>query len=362
MDPNTGQPMMMPPMQPGMVPMQPGMVPMQPGMVPMQPGMVPMQPGMVPMQPGMVPMQPMQPGMTPMPMQPGMMPVQTGTAQEAVPIVSSVPWVNVMNRSALFDGVTMKQTTRDWWRSGCCQANFEWTAHEYTHDYGEGDAIADKLYIREDADFCGRCLSCCAPAARPTRYDVWAGGIPEDGNRPPEKDRLFYFEKGCTNGTHQCIGCDDNGRKIMCPCCCYLPYLKAHDASGKEMGQATYICDEKLCVPKFGIEDASSNLRYLIRPNTCCCGCMPMFKCGGQKGRCMHVPFYIRTPEGEMVTPANPASEQAEITQLWSGLAKSCCERENYSVNFPQQATEEDKVIIIGATILIDMALFEQEQ
>ena len=120
------------------------------------------------------------------------------------------------------------------------QPNYEWTAHEYVHSYSEGDAISDKLYIMEDAPYCGRCWSCCAPGGRPTRYDVWAGGVPESGQRPDQKDRLFYFEKGCTNGVTQWIFQTDGG-KVVVPCCCMLPYLRAHDAGGKVLGKATYV-------------------------------------------------------------------------------------------------------------------------
>ena len=80
---------------------------------------------------------------TGVPFYPGMMqpvPVPIPTAQQ-------VPWKMVMDRSSLFDGVTMKQTTKGCMRFGPCQPNMEWTAHEYTHSYGEGDAIEDKLFL-----------------------------------------------------------------------------------------------------------------------------------------------------------------------------------------------------------------------
>jgi hypothetical protein len=320
------------------------------------------------MQPmGMQPMGMGQPVMgVPMQAPPGMtmaMPPQ-GFPQQAVPILSTVPWINVMDRNQLFDGVTMKQTTKGCCRFGPCQPNMEWTVHEYTHAYGEGDAIDDKLYILEDAGYCGRCMSCCFPGGRATRYNVYPGGVP--ASAPKEEDRIFYYEKGCTNGVTQVIGIDNNGRLIHCPCCCYLPYLSAYEAQGKGggkfLGKTQYICDMCLAVPKFAVEDTEGRVRYFIRPETCCCGACVAFECGGQKGRCCHVPFHIRDAvRREKIPPQNPQSEAAEITQLWSGV-KECCNRENYAVNFPQTATQEDKIIIMGGVLLIDMALFEQGQ
>jgi len=206
-------------------------------------------------------------------------------------------------------------------------------------------------------------MSWAFPGGRATRFDVWAGGVPEGGARPDQKDRLFYFEKGCTNGVAQCIGCDNNGHLIMMPCCCVLPYIRAHDNSGKELGKTQYICDQNCMVPKFNIEDTSGNVKYQLRQDTCCCGCVPLFKCGGTGGRCCHIPFYIRNPvTGEKVQGmASEGEAVAEVTQLFAGV-KECCGRDNYAVNFPQNATQEDKLNIMGATLLLDIAFFEQGQ
>jgi len=224
----------------------------------------------------------------------------------------------------------MKQTTKGCMRLGPCQPNMEWTAHEYTHSYGEGDAIEDKLYLMEDAPYFGRCTSMCCPGGRPTRFDVWAGGVPNDKQRPPLQDRLFYFEKERTHGVAQCIGCDDKGNAIMVPCCCHLPYLRSHDHTGQVLGTTQFICDEFCFVPKFFIKDKDNQNKFLLRQETCCCGCIPMFKCGGKGGKCCSIPFYIRDPNtGKKLQGMNPGGGEgdniAEVTHLWSG-AKTCCE------------------------------------
>lgn len=86
----------------------------------------------------------------------------------------------------------------------------------------------------------------------------------------------------------------------------------------------------------------------------------------------MRLPFLVRDPEtGEPLASSSTADgeEQAQITQLWSGLANEVCFRRHaYHLAFPRTSAPtsatafsvEDKLVLIGASILVDVALFEK--
>lgn len=65
--------------------------------------------------------------------------------------------------------------------------------------------------------------------------------------------------------------------------------------------------------------------------------------------------------------------QHAQVTQLWSGLANELCfKRHAYHLVFPSNSSSssssstsscpvEDKLVLIGSSILIDVALFEND-
>lgn len=68
-----------------------------------------------------------------------------------------------------------------------------------------------------------------------------------------------------------------------------------------------------------------------VRPDTCCLGCCVRCRCGGKKGKCLCVPFLIRSPKA----PFNHVGD-AIIGDLWAGLAHECCTKKNmYDIKFP---------------------------
>lgn len=53
--------------------------------------------------------------------------------------------------------------------------------------------------------------------------------------------------------------------------------------------------------------------------------------------------------------------ENAQITELWDGWKNECCTQRNaYHLVYPENATEEDKITLIGSSILIDVVFAEQ--
>jgi len=50
------------------------------------------------------------------------------------------------------------------------------------------------------------------------------------------------------------------------------------------------------------------------------------------------------------------------VTQLWTGLKNQCCtQRDAFHVVFPDDATPEDKLVVTGAAILIDVLEVENK-
>ena len=294
--------------------------------------------------------------------------------QVYVNIESESPNANYMDRADKLDeGVTMKQTAKSSCPMCCCQKNFEWTAHKYVASLDDAESIPDKLYILEDSPMCARWFSYCAPGSRKTSYNVYAGGKPPrdaDGNATiPQTELIWRHRKAQTNGVNVFIGYDREGRPIRIPQCCCLPYLETVDvrAGEKVIGRSEvvccYDCDNcSCCVPKFMVKNASGELVYYVKPATCCCGCCVLCTAGGKGGRCLAVPFIIRDPKTKEPMPGmSTQTEHAEITNLWAGLKKECCMKDNYAINFPVGATYEMKATLMGTSILVDMTTSEHE-
>mmetsp|Transcript_26802 Transcript_26802/g.62115 ORF Transcript_26802/g.62115 Transcript_26802/m.62115 type:complete len:269 (+) Transcript_26802:93-899(+) len=251
-------------------------------------------------------------------------------------------------------GMIMKQHNSECCRCLCCQPNIDWDLHEYqVGNYNDLMGRDGKIFMKEDAPYVGRCCSYCYPGARATRFTATEG---------PSGRTLFTHEKSCSFPVSWLLMVTDGG-PIRCPCCIApLPSLTTKDAGGRVLGRSRYICDACLFVPKFEIQDANYNTIYRVRPDTCCLGCCVRCRCGGKKGKCLRVPFLIRSPEA----PFNQVGD-AIIGDLWAGLAHECCTKKNmYEIKFPtdgpmQKNPEAVMATIIGAALLIDITTFEQD-
>jgi len=255
------------------------------------------------------------------------------------------------------EGILVKQTMK----GCCCDFRNEFSIHEYDRAYSEGSNPSEEImFAKETTGCCIRNFSYFAPAFRATTFAVWQGAFStcKDAERPGIDKAFLTHSKKTTLGVFCRIPAKDGD--IIIPCCCCLPYLETKDASGRLVGKTQYICDMYLCVPKFDIQDANGASQYRLRPDTCCAGCCILCKCGGPGGRCLHVPYYIRDPVS-FEKLKSKTGEDAAIDDLWEGVKKACCNRNNYAVAFPQGITPEMKATILGAVFLLEMAEYEQE-
>ncbi|CAK67138.1 unnamed protein product (macronuclear) [Paramecium tetraurelia] len=98
------------------------------------------------------------------------------------------------------------------------------------------------------------------------------------------------------------------------------------------------------------IFDSENKLKYIIEGSCCQCYFWCRFPCSEQ---CNHVEFHIKTPNGEVVAPMN--KQVKGCCQNWADFTG------NNSVVFPQNASKEDKALILAATILFEYMYFENK-
>ena len=179
-----------------------------------------------------------------------------------------------------------------------------------------------------------------------------------------EKDRhdniIATHEKDCTCG--YCFNFGD----ITFPICnCFpLPYLETKRSDGTSVGKTLYICDACCFVPKFDVFDESGHRKYRIKPDTCVLGMCVMCRCGEEKGKCCRIPFIVRDPNNlEPIAASANSENKAMVDSLWTGWANECCRRKNaYHLVFPSDMSVDDKLLLTGSGILIDLLMFEQKQ
>ena len=282
----------------------------------------------------------------------------------AVPIATAVPLSETMERVlGPQDVISVQQTPR-----GClqeclgCSARSEFRLYGGFHENMRNNILPgqdlgpDSLQIAhmlEESPFCpDRCF--------------WSGmrkfSIPI---KVPDADGelMMYNEKDFSMPTH-CIVHGQDG-DIVIPCCCYLPTLKTYTADKTYVGKTKYVCDMYLCVPKLRTYDADDNPMYLIRPDTCCLGCLPTCGGCGKGSSCIYMPFYIRPHDkvDEKITgAAGGKGMEAQIRNVWAGAKKECCtSADNYFVVFPEGSTTATKAALLGSTVLLDFTVFEEK-
>lgn len=292
-----------------------------------------------------------------------------------------------MNRLDELNELVVAQTTQLCTRSGCCTPSINWVLLDSSNYDLEAPATGGASnpfelpsvggWIHEESTFFQRCV-CHGPGCRETKFVHHAGLPPASlGN---EDCHFCVIQSTPTSAflkphelTSNIVAVHE--KEMTCPtdCCCapnHLPYLRTTDAQGRFLGETRYVCDECLFVPKFHVLDKTRTPKYLLRPDTCWGGLCMRPRCGGRQGKCCRLPFLVRDPvTGEPIHSSSTADGEtnAQVTQLWSGLANEVCfKRHAYHVAFPKSGSSstacsvEDKLVLIGASILVDVALFEK--
>jgi len=150
-------------------------------------------------------------------------------------------------------------------------------------------------------------------------------------------------------------------RCTMCCVCCLLnpQVIFIRDATGQPIGQVEQdwrICPA-LCCPGLTfylkVADNTGGIHYWLRYQfpTCCNGCRNL--CAPS---CFNKRFEV-----DILTP-DESTVVGTIMNIWPGCNLRCCSvASNIVVNFPSNASANDKALIIGGLYLIEYMLWERK-
>jgi hypothetical protein len=141
-------------------------------------------------------------------------------------------------------------------------------------------------------------------------------------------------------------------RPFKCTCCCLgRPEMTA----GSQTGYFGKVVEPCTCIdPLFHIYNNSNNLRWKISANGCQCGICCR---AGVVGKCSEAHFEIYSAEKENF---DEKLCDGSIRRLFSGLVQELVsDADNFVINFPLAATPEEKLMLIGTTLMIDYRYFE---
>ena len=201
------------------------------------------------------------------------------------------------------------------------------TANRY-HVYGQtGQELKYLFKCMEKSGFCMR--SCCPSNIREFNMEIIH--ILNLGPQPVSK--LFA-----------------NAMKpLMCPCfCCCRPEMTLLLGEQKEIvGKIVnpYTC----CDPEFEIFDKSGNVKFKVHADCCQCG----LRCANNIcGKFSSANFEIY--DGTLTNKVGQISRMAA-----QSYTEMVTDADSYQINFPAQASAEDKLLLIALGLMIDYQYFE---
>lgn len=290
------------------------------------------------------------------------------------------PQPMTMDRLAQKDEILLAQSTSQCCRCCCFQNSINYVlAEQDNYEPGMNPFAIDSTgWIHEESSWCGRTWSWILPGCRAIKYVQHHGPAPASimaenkgwftcqtepvtknlYRRDRQSNVVVIHEKKCT-----CGYCFIFGDLTFPVCNCFpLPYLETKTPNGEVVGKTAYVCDACCFVPKYDVFKGGRKI-YRIRPDTCVFGLCVRCRCTGKKGKCFRVPFIVRQPDTkEPLASGATRWSHAQIDNLWTGWGNECCTlRDAYHVAFPADATVEDKLLLTGAALVIDVTMFEQD-
>lgn len=203
------------------------------------------------------------------------------------------------------------------------------TANRY-HVFGQTSQGCKYLFkCLERSDFCMRC--CCPSNIR--EFNMEMNHVINAGNQIASKKFANAY------------------KPLKCPCfCCNRPEILVNVGD-----QSAYIGKIKhifTCLdPEFEVFEASGNLKYFVHADCCQCGLM----CANNMcGKFSTATFNIYSVGNNALV--------ATITKMSAqSYSEMVTDADSYIVNFPQDATAHDKLLLIALGLLIDYQYFETD-
>lgn len=280
------------------------------------------------------------------------------------------PQSMTMSRLSEMDELVVAQSTQLCFQEGFCRPSINWVLLEASNfEPGSNPFDSPNVggWIHEESTFFQRCFLAYFPGCRETKF-VHHTSLPPNS--------LSIDNRRCctiqTTPTSEFLSPQEleqdivavHKKDITCisGSCCYTPYLRTIDGEGRYLGETQLLCDKHIFIPKFIVLDQYRRTKYLLRPDTCCLGMCVLPRCNGNGGKCCRLPFLVRDPRTYEPITSNIHEGRAQVTELWSGLInEALLKRHAYHVAFPVDASADEKLVLVGSSILVDVAYFERD-
>ncbi len=274
-------------------------------------------PGSVPGQMLQVPAPQMQAPQMQM-MQPQMQQMQPGMGQPA-PVqinvqVVAAPQQQKMDRFG--EALLIRQEWSALELCGGCEAPNRYRVYKASKDARSTDNLENTMYINEESDCCERI--CCGVNRSLTL--VVRQGTKKDGPELLRLKKPFHLQG----------------------CCCCRPEMDITDSAGNQVGHIDDPC--ACCVMNQTVKDHTGEVKYKVEGTLCQCGlCVP----------CIDIKFDVKDVKG---------GPPGEIRKIFDGCSEICLKTNKFKITFPENATEPDKSLLLGATMLLDLEYFEVQK
>jgi len=215
-------------------------------------------------------------------------------------------------------------------RRGWCQECLCCITKSSFKYYSEGKKVAES---KEEFNFCCRC--CCAPHHT---FDMVV-------KAPHSEDELIEINRPYK----MCSLCPAK------PCCRQETVVFSGEA---DLGEIQETC--WFCVPQYKVLNHDDEVVYIIHPPTCCGGCCIDFFTEGNP--CPHccclVPCRIYTAGATSTNGSAPY-----IGKMRKIPKEKCCdvwhEINYWELQFPDNATTDQKGLLLGSSLLINSLFYE---
>lgn len=205
------------------------------------------------------------------------------------------------------------------------------TRNKYKVAINSGGQQKTLFFCKEHSGCCVR--NCCTPEMRPftmkIKHVVCQSDISQEDFTHPYATFKRPFKCTC--------------------CCCNRPEMTGkYEENNQTFGKIVEPCT--LCSPEFKIFNKDNTLKYTLNINCCQCG----FQCRGNYcGRMASCTFEIYNGN------ATSGSVVGTVTRRCTGVKNVVTDADTFIIKFPQDAQPEDKLMIIGAVLLIDYRYYE---
>lgn len=193
-------------------------------------------------------------------------------------------------------------------------------------------------------------------------YELYAGPTSENAKLVAEsRETSGFCERCCLSGGREALWSTHHQNKTgpvawqlskrrHWPCfpCCSRPGALVKDPQGRLIGSIEDPWSVAVCCGKFNheIKDDSGKDLYYVQGHCCqlgfCCGCCADFEMNVEHGK-----------EGGAVV--------GKIKRLQLSLLEMCCPVMRYRVEFPKDATHEQKVLLLSSALMTDTVYLEMQ-